>query len=151
MYTSHQDAFTHQSLARSDLSTIDQGQFGFGLSDHHYRYPDPSHGPITSAQQLQNAPTLPAVMPTQYATSTQHQPLPTQHVGAHNVPSRRVRCPHPGCSTSVSRPGDLARHMRIHQAGPRGFNCPAPRCRRKGLHGFERKDKMQDHYRNMHG
>ena len=70
---------------------------------------------------------------------------------AHIVPSARVRCPHPGCATTVSRPSDLNRHMRTHQGGLRGFDCPAPGCGRKGGEGFVRKDKMMDHYRAVHG
>ena len=97
------------------------------------------------------APSLPVMMPTQQATGMPPQIPLTQHAGVGGTSSRRVRCSHPGCNTSVSRPSDLARHMKIHEVGPKRFDCLAPHCRRKGLHGFPRKDKMREHYQNMHG
>ncbi|KAL8783264.1 MAG: hypothetical protein Q9195_009442 [Heterodermia aff. obscurata] len=84
----------------------------------------------------------------QYASNQVQAPI--QH-NAHPVhASRRYRCQHPGCNTTVSRYSDLNRHMRTHQAGVRGFDCPDNGCNRKGVKGFARKDKMLDHYHAVH-
>lgn len=51
------------------------------------------------------------------------------------------------CNKTYSRAGELRRHAKKHQPGPRDWECQTPGCHRKGLKGFDRKDKMRDHFK----
>lgn len=59
-------------------------------------------------------------------------------------------CKHKGCEKALRRMGDLQRHMKSHQDGIREYDCPAPKCRRKGDKGFYRLDKLKDHLNAKH-
>ena len=87
--------------------------------------------------------------------------LSTAHNNAGNLPAiitggasttlnGRVACSHVSCSQTFSRPGDLDRHLKSHQAGPKDLDCPVRDCRRKGVDGFMRKDKLMDHLKAKH-
>ena len=87
--------------------------------------------------------------------------LSTAHNNAGNLPAivtggasttlnGRLACSHVGCSQTFSRPGDLDRHLKSHQAGPKDLDCPVRDCRRKGVDGFMRKDKLMDHLKAKH-
>lgn len=64
--------------------------------------------------------------------------------------TNKFHCQFPSCHKTFARPGDLERHTRIHQAGPKEFDCPDAACERKGVNGFTRKDKMLDHWGRKH-
>lgn len=63
---------------------------------------------------------------------------------------QRYHCTHPGCYVSVKNPADLARHAKKHQGGPKQPECPIRGCPRQEEHGFDRKDKLNDHLRMKH-
>ena len=63
---------------------------------------------------------------------------------------QRHYCPHPGCGASVKHAADLGRHMKKHQDGPKEYDCPMRGCRRQGVDGFTRKDKLNDHLKAKH-
>ncbi|KAI4166609.1 MAG: hypothetical protein LQ343_007904 [Gyalolechia ehrenbergii] len=49
------------------------------------------------------------------------------------------------CGKTCARRRDLRRHELKHKPGTKVFDCPKPDCVRKGLQGFDRKDKMISH------
>ena len=64
----------------------------------------------------------------------------------------RFFCSEPGCSTSCSRKGDLERHCNTKHRIPgikREFRCQFEGCIRSET-PFDRKDKLQEHLRNIH-
>ena len=87
--------------------------------------------------------------------------LSTVQNNAGNVPSTitssapttlngQLTCSHVGCTQTFSRSGDLDRHSKSHQAGPKDLDCPVRDCHRKGVDGFMRKDKLMDHLKAKH-
>ncbi|MCJ1462706.1 hypothetical protein MMC07_001309 [Pseudocyphellaria aurata] len=60
-------------------------------------------------------------------------------------PDKRFACSHEGCSSSFLRKGDLNRHLKSHEDGPRRFDCFADGCERTGNYGFTRFDKLKEH------
>ena len=65
-------------------------------------------------------------------------------------PAKPFSCSHEGCPSSFDRGSDLNRHLKIHQNGPREFDCQADGCKRKGNNGFMRLDKLREHVANRH-
>ncbi|KAF2241685.1 hypothetical protein BU26DRAFT_524849 [Trematosphaeria pertusa] len=59
-------------------------------------------------------------------------------------------CLYPNCNKRFSRIYDLRRHHRGKHEGTAEFTCRYPGCRR-GIRGFPRKDKRDDHERKIHG
>ncbi|KAL8847645.1 MAG: hypothetical protein Q9221_007333 [Calogaya cf. arnoldii] len=55
-----------------------------------------------------------------------------------------------GCGKAFIRKGDLTRHLKSHQGGPRTYPCLAEECPRKGLKDFWREDKFKDHMERKH-
>ncbi|KAL8751083.1 MAG: hypothetical protein Q9184_006183 [Pyrenodesmia sp. 2 TL-2023] len=62
-------------------------------------------------------------------------------------PGGRFVCSRLDCNKTFARNGDLRRHAKDHEPGPKAWDCLAPGCPRKGLRAFSRKDKMLDHFR----
>lgn len=60
-------------------------------------------------------------------------------------------CDTPGCSHKSKRRGDLERHIRTsHCLDAKKYSCSFPGCERGGDNGFPRKDKLKDHFENIH-
>ncbi|KAL8857791.1 MAG: hypothetical protein Q9178_005691 [Gyalolechia marmorata] len=59
-------------------------------------------------------------------------------------------CSVPDCDKAFGRKGDLQRHLKSHQSGPRSYNCVADGCPRRGMKGFWRRDKLKDHLDRKH-
>ncbi|KAL8896107.1 MAG: hypothetical protein Q9207_007873 [Kuettlingeria erythrocarpa] len=60
-------------------------------------------------------------------------------------------CDSPGCSHKSKRWGDLARHITTsHCLAAKRYPCSYPGCERGGDNGFPRKDKLKDHFENIH-
>lgn len=55
------------------------------------------------------------------------------------------KCEADGCNKKFVRKGDLDRHSKTHQTGPKAYDCIVEQCRRKGYKGFWRLDKLKDH------
>ncbi|KAL8909947.1 MAG: hypothetical protein Q9171_004740 [Xanthocarpia ochracea] len=70
---------------------------------------------------------------------------------ANKIPPGRFPCSFHGCTTTCARLTDLERHMMIHKPGPKQFNCPNAGCPRKGVNGFDRKDKRDLHQKTCGG
>lgn len=68
----------------------------------------------------------------------------------HSIQPKRLTCDHPGCGKGFGRQGDLVRHARDHQDGPKEYDCPALNCPRKGAGGFNRFDKLKSHISAKH-
>ncbi|MCJ1265339.1 hypothetical protein MMC22_005215 [Lobaria immixta] len=66
------------------------------------------------------------------------------------TPAKPFACNHEGCYSTFERGGDFNRHLKIHQSGPREFDCLADGCKRKGETGFTRFDKLKEHAANRH-
>ncbi|KAL8991824.1 MAG: hypothetical protein Q9169_007619 [Polycauliona sp. 2 TL-2023] len=60
------------------------------------------------------------------------------------------KCGVKDCEKSFVRKGDLVRHLKSHNSGPRTHSCLADSCRRKGIKGFWRLDKLKDHMERKH-
>ncbi|KAL8900737.1 MAG: hypothetical protein Q9207_005551 [Kuettlingeria erythrocarpa] len=71
------------------------------------------------------------------------QPIPPSSSASASSPGGRHLCLE--CNKTFSRNGELKRHALKHKPGPRRWECETPGCHRKGLEGFDRKDKMRDH------
>ena len=76
-------------------------------------------------------------------------PLPTNSAAVTEA-GGRFGCPRPGCNKTFGRAGDLERHTKKHQDGPKEHDCPIRDCPRQGTHGFTRKDKLNDHLKAKH-
>ena len=50
------------------------------------------------------------------------------------------------CNQTFSRQSDLERHAKIHQAGPKAFQCQVAGCK----YSSSRKDRFDDHVRRRH-
>ncbi|KAL9614862.1 MAG: hypothetical protein Q9167_000695 [Letrouitia subvulpina] len=88
-----------------------------------------------------------------------HKPtsaVPTKDLGAMPYVKQasdrhgKIPCKEAGCEKVFGRLADLERHAKSHQIGPREFECLAPECRRKGVDGFWRIDKLKDHLAAKH-
>ncbi len=53
------------------------------------------------------------------------------------------------CEALFDRRFDLERHMKTHGAG--GHPCPVPGCKRDARKPFNRRDKLQEHRKKVHG
>ena len=60
------------------------------------------------------------------------------------------KCREINCKFTTKRFGDLKRHSSSkHCINPQNFKCPDLNCKYHQI-GFARKDKLKDHYRNVH-
>ncbi|KAI4179836.1 MAG: hypothetical protein L6R41_007609 [Letrouitia leprolyta] len=92
-------------------------------------------------------------IPTDSTTSAQEGDLDLYHSPQQRVPSPPVNqeisagftCKAEDCNKAFIRKGDLARHSKSHQTGPKTYDCFVEQCRRKGYKGFWRLDKLKDH------
>ena len=79
---------------------------------------------------------------------------PSQSAAPSNMPlhpsADKHRCPYPSCDVSTNRQQDLERHMKKHETGVKDFDCPMRDCDRRGIRGFARKDKLNDHLKAKH-
>ncbi|MCJ1463112.1 hypothetical protein MMC07_001717 [Pseudocyphellaria aurata] len=79
---------------------------------------------------------------------------PLIHADSESSPStplaKRYACSHEGCSSSFNRKGDLNRHRKIHEDGPRRYDCFDDKCKRTGNNGFTRLDKLKVHVARRH-
>lgn len=64
--------------------------------------------------------------------------------------STQYPCEFEGCDKTFSREKDMERHAQSHRSGPRTYDCPANHCRRTGLKGFWRLDKLKEHLVSKH-
>ncbi|KAL8767850.1 MAG: hypothetical protein Q9209_005742 [Squamulea sp. 1 TL-2023] len=65
-------------------------------------------------------------------------------------PSITFACTVPECNKLFNRKGELTRHLKSHESGPRTHDCLAESCTRKGTEGFWRMDKLKDHLDRKH-
>lgn len=65
-------------------------------------------------------------------------------------PKPSYTCTHRGCNTQFTRIYDLHRHCRSRHAGEAKFPCRDAECERANRK-FPRKDKRDEHERNIHG
>ncbi|KAI4214572.1 MAG: hypothetical protein LQ351_002989 [Letrouitia transgressa] len=84
------------------------------------------------------------------SAATTGVPGVTTNVNQVREPRTKIPCQQEGCDKVFGRLSDLERHARSHQSGPREFECPARKCRRKGVDGFWRVDKLKDHIAAKH-
>ena len=142
----------HSTSSHDGLHLADPDQSGFAVAGGTHIVQPTTYPQSHFIQHSQMGINTPQNLSVQY--SANHGRAPTQQnahrVNPSNLPSRRYHCQHPGCNQTVTRHSDLNRHMRIHQAGAKGFDCPDAGCNRKGVKGFPRKDKMLDHYNAVH-
>ncbi|MCJ1462631.1 hypothetical protein MMC07_001233 [Pseudocyphellaria aurata] len=79
---------------------------------------------------------------------------PNTHADSESSPStppaKRFACSHEGCSSRFLRKGDLNRHLKNHEDGPRSFDCFTDGCKRTGNNGFTRFDKLKEHVARRH-
>ncbi|KAL8917077.1 MAG: hypothetical protein Q9208_008193 [Pyrenodesmia sp. 3 TL-2023] len=74
-----------------------------------------------------------------------------QHWQQHCFANGLYHCDAPGCSHKCKRKGDLERHISTsHCLNAKKFPCSYPGCERGGANGFPRKDKLKDHFENVH-
>ncbi|KAK5167717.1 uncharacterized protein LTR77_007416 [Saxophila tyrrhenica] len=66
-------------------------------------------------------------------------------------PTKSLKCGVAGCTTDklFDRKYELERHMKTHEVG--SFLYTATGCKRDGRKPFNRRDKLQDHQRRVHG
>ena len=100
--------------------------------------------------------------PYRSTSPTRHNPIPALYTSPLTPPSltqnlnrERHYCEHSSCvdrhgqRTSFSRRADLNRHAQsVHSSVL--FDCPWPRCERKGERGFVRMDHLIEHRRGYH-
>lgn len=73
------------------------------------------------------------------------------HLRSHLFHSDLYHCDHHGCTHKCKRWDDLMRHASTcHCLNARKFPCGFPGCERGGENGFARKDKMNEHFKNVH-
>lgn len=101
--------------------------------------------PVEAFSSATTAPTFGSM----YNLHAQTTFVPINGVGVVSN-SGRYPCTYPGCDQSVKSAGDLGRHMKEHEDGPKEFECPIRDCPRQGEKGFARKDKMKDHLKSRH-
>ena len=74
-----------------------------------------------------------------------------EHVKAHYGQLGAYRCLEDHCRVTFRAWQDLVRHSKDkHCRKPDIFSCPFLWCSRSGGNGFTRKDKLNDHVRNVH-
>jgi len=72
------------------------------------------------------------------------------HALSNSTAEATFDCDTPGCRAKpFKRRGDLTRHMRTHVTEKR-LDCSAVDCKRRGVNGFTRKDKLKDHILDGH-
>ncbi|OAL53468.1 hypothetical protein IQ07DRAFT_361519 [Pyrenochaeta sp. DS3sAY3a] len=71
--------------------------------------------------------------------------VPSTSKGPNTITAKSFCCDHPGCKSKPFKlRADFARHRRIHNPN-KEYSCPAQGCKRYGVRGFSRKDKLVDH------
>ena len=74
-----------------------------------------------------------------------------EHEKGHFHEKMLYYCAYECCSFHTKRWSDLLRHCQAkHCLNPPKFPCPVVGCKYSGDNGFRRKDKFNDHYRNVH-
>ena len=73
------------------------------------------------------------------------------HEKGHFGQPRRHTCPAKSCDFITKRWSDLIRHCAAKQCTNRQkFSYPMPWCKYSGERDFQRKDKLKNHYKNIH-
>ncbi|KAL9004299.1 MAG: hypothetical protein Q9188_002880 [Gyalolechia gomerana] len=164
---------THAQVHFSNATPYHSGSIGFegdlnhpgtfpydplGINYHNmYWSPTPGAAPAFFGIQEQTYPstTMPfydnfALHDNNVMTNNPSAPLPGD--GEPPLPAMsdgRFACA--VCGKTCTRRGDLRRHELKHMPGTKVFDCPKPDCVRKGLQGFDRKDKMISHMKVCQG
>lgn len=75
------------------------------------------------------------------------------HEKSHFLNDGEFRCKEDRCSFVTKRWADFKRHSGSkHCTNPKKrFPCPLPWCKYSGNNGFARKDKLNSHYKAVHG
>ncbi|KAL9616431.1 MAG: hypothetical protein Q9160_008707 [Pyrenula sp. 1 TL-2023] len=84
----------------------------------------------------------------EYADNTRNAVIHEESIPYTRKPARTY-CLYPECTSTFSRPADLARHLPLVHF-PKLTDCPWPKCDRKGSHGFTRDDLLKEHRREVH-
>lgn len=73
------------------------------------------------------------------------------HLESHFLRSGMYHCDDQSCTQKCKRWADLKRHILTHHClEANKFPCGFPGCERGGENGFTRKDKMNEHVKNVH-
>lgn len=80
---------------------------------------------------------------------------PGRTTGSDSMREPPYYCQYPGCrckGVAFTRKADLKRHYsHVHPLAARTLlDCPRPDCRRRGEHGFRRRDQLAEHLREVH-